>query len=88
MGVVVELLLGVGGVAGGLVGPWCWMGECHTSQCSACQSCWGGGAWEDRVNVFWVSRCAVAVVWWRGSAGRWTGWVCVVLVTQTADTVG
>ena len=32
MGVVVELLLGVGGVAGGLVGPWCGMGECHTSQ--------------------------------------------------------
>jgi len=42
MGVVVELLLGVGGVAGGFVGPWCWMGECHTSQCSACLSCWEG----------------------------------------------
>ena len=39
MGVVVELVLGVGGVFGGLVGPWCWAGEFHTSQCSAC---WDG----------------------------------------------
>jgi hypothetical protein len=40
MGVVVELVLGVGGVFGGLVGPWCWAGEFHTSQCSAFQSGW------------------------------------------------
>ena len=40
MGVVVVLVLGVGGVFGGLVGPWCWAGEFHTSQCSAFQSGW------------------------------------------------
>ena len=47
----------------------------------------GGCMWEGGVDVFWVSWCAEAVVWRRGSAGRWTGWVCMVLVTQTADAV-
>ena len=40
MGVVVELVLGVGGVFEGLVGPWGWAREFHTSQCSAFQSGW------------------------------------------------
>ena len=39
-GVAVGLVLGVGGVFGILVGPWCWAGEFHTSQCSAFQSGW------------------------------------------------
>ena len=39
-GVAVELVLGVGGVVGGFVGPWCWAGEFHTSQCSAFQLGW------------------------------------------------
>ena len=40
VGVVEELVLGVGGVFGGLGGPWCWTGEVHTSQCSALQLGW------------------------------------------------
>ena len=40
MGVVVELLLGVGGVFGGLVGLRCCAGEFYTSQCRAFQSGW------------------------------------------------
>ena len=37
-GVVVGLVVGFGDVVGGLVGPWGWAGEFHTSQCSAFQS--------------------------------------------------
>ena len=40
MGVAVGLWLGVCGVVGRLVGPWCWAGELNTSQCSAFQSGW------------------------------------------------
>ena len=40
MGVKVGLVLGVCGVVGRLVGPWCWAGEFHTSQYSAFQSGW------------------------------------------------
>ena len=53
MGVVVELLLGVGG----FVDPWCWMGECHTAQCSACQSCWEGACWKTGSMSSGVSVC-------------------------------
>jgi hypothetical protein len=60
-GVAVELVMGVCGVVGGLVGSWGWAGEFHTSQCSAFQSgverVGNGG-----VGVFWVSWYDLASV--------------------------
>ena len=64
MGVAVEFLLGVGGVAGEFDGPWCWMGECHTSQCSACQSCWEGACGKAGS----VSSGCLGV-WWQWCGG-------------------
>ena len=90
---MIRLAVAHGGSGGVVVGRWrlCWSlvldGGVPYFPMKCMPVLLGGRMWEGRVDVFWVSWCAVAAVWRRGSAGRWTGWVCVVLVTQTADTV-
>ena len=80
VGVVEELVLGVGGVFGGLGGPWCWTGEVHTSQCSALELGWES-VWRKAGSI---SSGSVGTMWHRCSEGghpeRRAGGRCVVLI--------